>query len=207
MTIPNIDIRPNWSAMQSVYLDKGLLTAVEFDQLVERAIQVSALKVLNRSWSIALQILGEHRQLPLEAHYEALSAGYGFPYQGIESFHVQLIDKGILPPWTLNRSFIHRIPEQRLLIGELMKRMGLITETELEVGLAIQRGILQEVGAKVALGAILLSSTNLSYPDFFQALGAQVKVPFVSLNESAAKIFAAQAAEWAAGEASSTPAA
>lgn len=175
--------------MRAVYLEQGALNQAEFDQLAEQAFQIGALKVLNRNWSITQQILSEHRHIPLLVHYEALSAAYGFPFSGVESFHINMIRKGILPPWTLNRTIFHWTPQERLRIGQLMKELGLINQETLDSSLGIQSAIQQELGTKVALGAITLGLTHLSYPDFFQVLGLQAKIPYRGLDESAAKIF------------------
>ena len=184
--------------MQAVYTERGALSRAEFDHLAEKAFRIGALKILNRNWSITQQILSERRHIPLLVHYEALSAAYGCPFRGVEGFHISMIQRGVLPPWSLNRTVFHWVPKGRLRIGQLMRELGLINQETLDSSLGIQRVIHQELGTKVALGAITMALTHLSYPDFFQVLGFQANIPYRGLDESAAEIFDGLSAQFTA---------
>lgn len=180
--------RIDWAALGKVYLDKRVLTATQFDSLAEDTIRVHKLNIQGLNWAATHQILSAYREIPLLVHYEALSAALGLPYGGVEEFHKTGVKIGFFPPSSLNRTQFFQIPTERMVIGKLMMTLGLITQATLQTALGMQVLIQDAIKVRVALGSIVLSITNLSFPDFYQVLGIQAGVPYVNLD-SAPQIF------------------
>jgi hypothetical protein len=189
--------RIDWAALGKVYLEKRALTPAQFDALVEDTIGVHRLNIQGLNWAATHQILSVHRQIPLQTHYEALSAALGFQFNGVEDFHKTGIRIGFLPPSSMNRTHFYQVPTQPMPIGELMLNLGLITQPTLQSALGIQVLIQDTIKTRVALGSVILSITQLSFPDFYQVLGIQAGVPYVNMD-SAPRIFDTLTAQTAA---------
>jgi hypothetical protein len=117
-----------------------------------------------------------------------LAAAYGLAFEGIERFYAAMIESGLLPPWLLNQTRFYKAPTQPTRIGELMCRLGLISDHTLQRCLGIQR-LMEGMGLKPALATIISSVDAVSVPDIYQALSIQCGIRFVSLDESAPRIF------------------
>lgn len=173
------------------YILRGKLDKVAFEKAFKDTVRIRLLNLEGLEWLLFDHMLSVHQTVPLLDHYEALSAGMGTPFLGISEFYGRLIELELLPPAVLNRTIFHRVPTEPLLLGELLVRLGLLTEATLQRALGIQSIILDKTGVKVAIGQIFRSVGHLSIVDFFQVIGVQVGVPFVGLNESAPAIYQA----------------
>jgi hypothetical protein len=167
----------------------GCLTREQFEELAEDALKIHQSQLLGPRWSVVHVFMTARPDIPLEAHYQALAAAHQLPYRGILDFHQHAMKLGILPPWSLNRTQFVNVPTERMLLGELLLELGLITDETLARCVDLQSKIWRELGVRVTMGSVILSVANVSYPDFYQALGIQNGVHFDSLDESAAEIY------------------
>lgn len=177
-------------AFADVYVEHMGLTRERIEQSLHSTLTIQQMNLKGLAWFPTSHLITTHPQIPLVTHYRALAAAYGFDFDGIERFYVRMIDSGLLPPWVLNQTRLYRIPPGPSLIGELMCRLGLISEHSLQRCLGIQR-LMESMGLKPALATIISAVDAVSVPDIYQALGIQCGMPFETLDESAPEIFEA----------------
>lgn len=188
MTNVNRSNRPlDWHAMCEAYL--GYMTREQFEKLAEDALEIHQSHLLGPRWSVVHVFMSARPDIPLDVHYRALAAAHQLPYGGILDFHQRAVQLGVLPRWSLNRTQFINLPAKRLLLGELLLELGLITDETLTRCLELQDTIWKTLGIRVTMGSVILSIANVSYPDFYHALGIQNGVKFDSLDESAAEIY------------------
>ena len=181
----------NLERISEAYVSMGHLTELEFDQILHDVLRIRALHLPDLDWLLLDQLLGLKVRIPLEAHFQALSAGLDQPFKDIETFYRQAIDKHLLPPRTLNRTSFYRVPTHTLRTGELAVEVGVVSMRALQMGLGLQVTIQGAIHSQVMLGQVLRSVGDMSVIDLFQILGLQAGIPFVSLNQSAPAIAAA----------------
>lgn len=195
MTETNVDA--SWTQAydptraRAFYAEQALLSEADFAQLFADTVRVRSLGFEEFDWLLFDHILSAYRHIPLVSHFQAAAAGLGLEYRGIEPLYEYLIGKGLMPPWTLNRTTFYALPKPDLRLGELMTALGLMSDGEVQRGLDIARTIREKVGVTAAVGQIFRSVGRVSMIDFFQVLGHQVGVPFVGLDDSAPEIFSA----------------
>lgn len=184
-------------AMQQLYTNRRLLSDVEFRKLFEDTMRVREANIVGLDWEMMDHVLSVYRHIPLEAHFEALCAGIDIPFNGIEDFLLQAIERGLVPNTVLNRTVFHQPPPGGLPLGAMMVATGLIDEISLQRCLGIQVMIRGAVGVRAAIGQILRSTSGVSIVDLFQILSFQVGIPYVGLDASAPAVFAAAMARTA----------
>ena len=177
-------------AFCDVYVKRCGLRKQQADQFLNEAFQIQQMRIPGLTWLPTSHLISVYPNIPLLIHFEALDAAVHQPFDSIENFFRRSIEKGLLPPWTLNQTRFYKIPDAKLYIGRLMYELGLISENALQRCLGIQM-IIQNKGLKPALATIISSVERISIPDIFQALGIQCGMPFESLDASAPAIFAA----------------
>ena len=179
------------SRTNAAYIQKGVLTQTQFDQAIKDTVKIRRLYLPGLDWLLMDQLLSAFRHISLLDHCEALSAGLGREFEGIEDLYRVMIDIEIVPPWVLNRTKLHRIPQEIGLLGNLLEELGIISGVDLQRALGIKEIIHERTGLRIALGQMFRSFGHLSIVDFMQALGLQVGIPFEGLDESAPQIWSA----------------
>lgn len=173
------------------YVNKGVLTQGQFDQAIKDTVKIRRLYLPGVDWLLVDQLLSAFRHVSLLDHCEALSAGLGRDFEGIEDLYRVMIDVELVPPWVLNRTYFARHPAKIGLLGNLLEELGVIDSVDLQRVLGIKEVILERTGLRIALGQMFRSFGSVSIVDFVQALGLQVNIPFESLDGSAPDIWAA----------------
>lgn len=176
------------AAAAQVYEQRGL-SADSFWELVQQTLDIRALEIAELDWLLFDHVLSSAGFIPLTVHFEALAAGHGMPFEGIEDLHVKLIDAEILPPWILNRTHFHHIPQRTSDLGQILVGLGLLAEPTLRRAEDIKAFVVQKTGVDPSIGQVLRSVASLSTVDFFQVMGLRLHIPFHSLDESAPEIY------------------
>ena len=177
-------------AFCEVYLRKAGIEKQQVDHFLYETLQIQQMKISGLTWFPTSHLISAYPIIPLLTHYGALAAAYNQPFEGIEDFYCRMIDRALLPAWYLNQTRFHKVPAAKLLTGELMCELGLISEHTLQRCLGTQRLIQDKgKGLKPALATIISALDCISIPDLFQSLAIQCGVPFRSLDESAPAIF------------------
>lgn len=180
------------------YADHGAIDDAEFSQIFEDMVRVRMLKLPELDWVLFDHALSVCRHVPLRTHYGAIAAGLKIPFEGIREFCEAAIQAGNMPGWSLNQTKYYQLPRRELRIGELLVEVGALHPEVVDRCLEIKSIIKAKLGIDAAVGQIFRSVGRLSIPDFFQVLGHQTGIPFVSLNESAPAIFEAAMQRWPA---------
>lgn len=186
----NSALQFNYEALKRFYIDNELLQIHEFDSMIRNTNAVRGMNIEGLNWLPIDQVSGQFRHIPMSAHYQAMALCYNMSFKGIEDFYLQAIKAGALPPRILNRTQIFESPStlKGLKLGNLLIRLGMISEQTLQRALGIQQMIEMETKSKPFLAAIIHQIGHLSEPDLYQALGIQVDIPYVSLDFSVDKI-------------------
>jgi hypothetical protein len=183
----------NFNLMHEFYIEGGFLQESELESLISHTNAVRSLSIEGFNWLPSDQAPDQFRHLPVSIHYRAMAAAYGLDFDGIEDFYVQCINAGALPAHVLNVTEFYEQPEKLKghKIGELLVRLGLIPESTVQRALGIQQVIESEIKIKPFLASIINNIAQMSAPNLYQALGIQVGIKYVSLDESVDKIAAA----------------
>lgn len=177
-------------AFCDVYVNQCNISREDAEQFLIDTLKIQQMKIPGLNWHPTPHLMSIYPDIPLHIHYEALSAAFELPFNGIEKFYINMIDKGLLPAWHLNQTRFYKLPKPEQFIGHVMCELGLISDITLHRCLGIQV-LIENEGLKPAIAMIISAVEKISIPDIFQALSIQCKIPFVSLDESASDIFKA----------------
>jgi hypothetical protein len=184
----------NREAFSRIYVQTGALTLEETRKFITDTFKIQLMDLPGFRWFPTHHAIGVFGHIPLNLHFQALAAGVGQPFLGIEDLFRHLIQQGWLPNWILNRTHFFNPPTIRRRIGELMVQTGLINEATLLQCMGIQQQIHDQLAIKPRMASVIASMAMISLPDMIQLLGMQVNLPYDSLDDSAPAIFEAQRA-------------
>ena len=177
-------------AFCEVYEKKCGIKKEAAKEFLRESFKIQMMNIPGLTWFPTFHLISVYPNIPLLVHLEAMDAAFHQSFEGIERFYRRMIKNGYLPPWTLNQTRFYSLPNPELTIGRLMCELGLISENTRKRCLSIQ-DLIQRKGIKPALATIIASVECVSMPDLFHALAIQCRLPFDSLDASAATIFEA----------------